>query len=94
MPPGSIDIFIYISDMKQPNLDPSKLDTVICECGSFMWEKFTIAKRIPGLLIGASQETLMQLDTLRCMDCKKVMPEALPLINAIAKEAKPKLTAL
>lgn len=67
---------------KLGNINPANLDNLKCVCGCVIWEKITIAKVIPGIMAGTpGQNQLMQLDTLRCIECKKIMPEAEVLIG-------------
>ena len=66
---------------KQINVNPATLKNHRCKCGCLYWENIIVIKFVPALLAGASEPFPLQINLLRCMECKEVMPEALKLIK-------------
>lgn len=66
---------------KHINVDLTQCSTLECECGNVFFEKEIIVKIIPGIIIGAVQNTNAPIEILRCKNCGKVLPEYEPLLN-------------
>lgn len=66
---------------KHINVDLTQCSTLECECGNIFFEKDIIVKIIPGIIIGAAQNTNVPVEIMRCKKCSKVLPEYEPLLN-------------
>lgn len=64
---------------KQIQVDAQKLPNVACECKNIFWEKVLLAKKVPGLLVGSSTDQLINIEVLRCTDCKQVFIDQIQL---------------
>lgn len=60
---------------KQINVDFTKIKSIPCECGCLLWDKRTVAKKISGIIIGSTQDTIAHIDVLVCSECKKISPD-------------------
>lgn len=64
-----------MSQQKQINVDLTKIASVKCVCGSKFFEQSYIIKKVPGLMVGATQDVMSPVEIYRCSDCKKVLPD-------------------
>jgi len=60
---------------KQLNVDLTKINNTKCKCGSIFWDNTNLIKKVPGLLVGSSQETIANVSILLCHSCGEVFPE-------------------
>jgi len=80
-----------MTESKKLNIDLSQLTNEKCECGNEYWEKCNILKKVPGLMIGQAQATIMPVEMYRCDQCKTLHPDFLELLKKINGEAIKKL---
>lgn len=70
------------------NIDPNKLPTEVCQCGSYFWKNVNIIKEVSGLLIGSPQNQFMVYGILVCAKCET--PHVSVEIKLPTKEELPK----
>ena len=59
-----------------PQVDPLEHETVACKCGSIVFTRKVILKRIPGTLVGQGVEpVLMPLPVIVCEKCGRIIEE-------------------
>lgn len=55
--------------MNEVQVDLSKCDDVICECGNGLFVQCFTLKRIPGLLIAQKQDKIVNTAQMVCSSC-------------------------
>lgn len=73
---------------KKVNVDLSKIKNVKCTCGNTFFEQAYIIKRIPGLMVGSTQDVMSPVEIYRCDKCKEVLPD---FKNAMTEPAEMKI---
>jgi hypothetical protein len=59
--------------MDTPNIDLKKQPTLTCEkCGSMYFKEVTLIKKVPKLMLGTPNDTLVPFPTYMCNDCNHV----------------------
>lgn len=53
-----------------------KISNTKCECGCVFFEKVYAIKKVPGIMIGSISTQIMNIEIMRCIECKEVMPES------------------
>lgn len=62
-----------MEDLTQPRIDLRKQETVDCEkCHSKFFKEVVMLKKVPKLLTGSSEDTLVPFPTYMCNDCGHV----------------------
>lgn len=65
-----------MDEILKPKIDLRQQDTVVCEkCGSKFFKEVVLIKRVPKLLTGASEDTLVPFPTYRCDNCGHINDE-------------------
>ena len=63
------------------NVNLSTIPNVKCSCGCIFWKQVLLTKKVPGLMVGASQDQLVNVPVLLCNDCKNILPDHEILLN-------------
>jgi uncharacterized Zn finger protein len=59
-----------MDDILKPKIDLKKQETVVCEkCGNKFFKEVTLIKKVPKLLTGSSEDTLVPFPTYMCESC-------------------------
>jgi predicted nucleic acid-binding Zn ribbon protein len=54
----------------KPQIDLKKQPTVVCEkCEGMIFREVTLIKKVPGLMLGSKEDTIVPFPTYRCDDC-------------------------
>jgi uncharacterized Zn finger protein len=62
-----------MDDLLKPKIDLKEQETVKCEiCDGIFFKEVVIIKKVPKLLTGSSNDTLVPFPTYRCDDCGHV----------------------
>lgn len=62
-----------MDDILKPKIDLKQQPTVVCEkCGSKFFKEVTMIKKVPKLLTGSSDDTLVPFPTYMCVECSHV----------------------
>jgi len=57
-------------DILKPKIDLKQQETVVCEkCGNKFFKEVTLIKKVPKLLTGSSEDTLVPFPTYMCESC-------------------------
>lgn len=80
-----------MEEPKQLNVNLAQLVNERCACGNDYWEKINILKKVPGLMIGQAQATIMPVEMYRCDKCKTLHPDFTELLKKINGEAIKKM---
>jgi len=68
-----------IGSQPQLNINPSDLTDVVCEsCGNQTFEMIFMFKKLSAVLSPSGKDTMIPLQTYRCMECKTIGKEFLP----------------
>lgn len=60
-------------ETNQPRIDLKQQATVECEnCKGIYFKEVTLLKRVPGLMLGKSEDTLVPFPTYKCDSCGHV----------------------
>lgn len=70
----------------QVQVDLSKFPNEKCSCGSVFFKQVLLIRRVPGLLIGSSQDQIANIAILVCDECNEVFKENQALINLYSKK--------
>lgn len=70
------------------NVNLATIPNEACKCGSIFWKQVLLSKRVKGLLIGSSQDTIANVAILLCHSCDEVFPDH----NALTFFPEPKPT--
>jgi hypothetical protein len=57
------------------NINLATLPNIKCECGCIYWKQILLTKKVSGLMVGASQDQIVNVPVLLCNDCNKLLPE-------------------
>lgn len=77
-----------IQHQHKVNIDLVSAKKIICECGSKLWTEVIICTKVPALMAGNTQDQLVMVKVLQCVECKKIMPEHLPFLNGESETNK------
>ena len=69
------------------HIDPNKLPTEVCQCGSYFWKNVRIIKEVSGMLIGSTQNEFLFFDICVCAKCET--PHVSVKIKLPSKEELP-----
>ncbi len=59
-----------MDDILKPKIDLKQQETVVCEkCGNKFFKEVTLIKKVPKLLTGSSEDTLVPFPTYMCESC-------------------------
>lgn len=62
-----------MDDIIRPKIDLKQQETVACEkCNSKFFKEVVLIKKVPKLLTGSGEDTLVPFPTYRCDDCGHV----------------------
>jgi len=62
-----------MDDILKPRIDLKKQETVKCEkCGSKFFKEVTMIKKVPKLLTGSHEDTIVPFPTYMCVSCDHV----------------------
>jgi uncharacterized Zn finger protein len=62
-----------MDDIIRPKIDLKKQETVTCEkCNSKYFKEVVLLKKVPKLLTGSSEDTLVPFPTYMCNECGHV----------------------
>jgi len=66
-------------DLQKPKIDLRKMDFVNCDkCGSKEFKEITYLKKVPKLLTGSIDDTIVPFPTYACLSCGHVNKELNP----------------
>ncbi len=65
----------------QVQVDLSKFPNEKCSCGSVFFKQLMLIRKVPGLLIGSSQDQIVNVAVLVCDECNEVFKDNQALIN-------------
>jgi hypothetical protein len=57
---------------KQINVDVTKLSDLKCKCGSVTFTPVTFLKRLPGLMVGQTQDQALPVPAYQCTYCHDI----------------------
>jgi len=59
-----------MDDILKPKIDLKQQETVVCEkCGNKFFKEVTLIKKVPKILTGSSEDTLVPFPTYMCESC-------------------------
>jgi len=62
-----------MDDILKPRIDLKQQETVKCEkCGSKFFKEVTMIKKVPKLLTGSHEDTIVPFPTYMCVSCDHV----------------------
>ena len=62
-----------MDDIIRPKIDLKQQETVVCEeCGNKFFKEVTLIKKVPKLLTGSGEDTLVPFPTYMCDACGNV----------------------
>ena len=62
-----------MEDITTPKIDLRKQPTILCEeCGSKFFKEVSMLKKVPKLLTGSPEDTIVPFPTYMCNDCGHV----------------------
>ena len=62
-----------MDDILKPRIDLKQQETVKCEkCGSKFFKEVTMIKKVPKLLTGSQEDTIVPFPTYMCVSCDHV----------------------
>ena len=65
-----------MDDILKPKIDLKQQPTVECEkCTSKYFKEVVLIKKVPKLMTGSSEDTLVPFPTYKCDECGHVNPE-------------------
>ncbi len=62
-----------MSNKTQINLET--IPNIFCKCGCVFWDQVMLTKKVPGLMIGSSQDQFANVAVLICHDCGDILPQ-------------------
>jgi DNA-directed RNA polymerase subunit RPC12/RpoP len=67
-----------MDDIIRPKIDLKQQPTVVCEeCSSKFFKEVTMIKKVPKLLTGSSEDTIVPFPTYACVKCNHINEEFL-----------------
>ena len=60
------------------NINIQDLKSVVCDCGSVLYNQVFIVKRVPGLMAGTPKDTIAPVPVFSCVQCGEILIEFLP----------------
>ena len=75
-----------MSEIIKPKIELSKMDPIACEkCGCKLFQEVSMLKKVPALLTGSPQDTIVPFPTYACKDCGHVNQELDPFFEDTPK---------
>jgi DNA-directed RNA polymerase subunit RPC12/RpoP len=75
-----------MSEIIKPRIELSQMDAIQCEkCGSKLFTEVSMLKKVPALMTGAAQDTIVPFPTYACKDCGHVNDELNPFFEDTPK---------
>ena len=75
-----------MSEIIRPKIELSQMDQIQCEkCGSKLFTEVSMLKKVPALMTGAAQDTIVPFPTYTCKDCGHVNDELNPFFEDTPK---------
>jgi len=75
-----------MSEIIKPKIELSKMDPITCEkCGCKLFTEVSMLKKVPALLTGSPQDTIVPFPTYACKDCGHVNDELNPFFEDTPK---------
>ena len=75
-----------MSEIIRPKIELSQMDAIQCEkCGSKLFTEVSMLKKVPALMTGAAQDTIVPFPTYACKDCGHVNDELNPFFEDTPK---------
>ena len=75
-----------MSEIIRPKIELSKMDPIACEkCECKLFEEVSMLKKIPALMTGSPQDTIVPFPTYACKDCGHVNQELDPFFEDTPK---------
>ena len=75
-----------MSEIIKPRIELSKMEPIQCEkCGSKLFTEVSMLKKVPALMTGAAQDTIVPFPTYACKDCGHVNDELNPFFEDTPK---------
>ena len=71
-----------MTEIIKPRIELSQMEAIQCEkCGCKLFEEVSMLKKVPALMTGASQDTIVPFPTYSCKDCGHVNQELDPFFE-------------
>lgn len=75
-----------MSEIIRPKIELNQMDAIQCEkCGSKLFTEVSMLKKVPALMTGAAQDTIVPFPTYSCKDCGHVNNELNPFFEDTPK---------
>jgi hypothetical protein len=75
-----------MSEIIKPRIELSKMEPIQCEkCGCKLFEEVSMLKKVPALMTGSPQDTIVPFPTYACKDCGHVNDELNPFFEDTPK---------
>ena len=75
-----------MSEIIKPRIELSQMGAIQCEkCGSKLFTEVSMLKKVPALMTGAAQDTIVPFPTYACKDCGHVNDELNPFFEDTPK---------
>ena len=75
-----------MNEIIRPKIELSQMDAIQCEkCGSKLFTEVSMLKKVPALMTGAAQDTIVPFPTYACKDCGHVNDELNPFFEDTPK---------
>ena len=75
-----------MSEIIRPKIELSQMDVIQCgKCGSKLFTEVSMLKKVPALMTGAAQDTIVPFPTYACKDCGHVNDELNPFFEDTPK---------
>lgn len=66
-------------ELQKPKIDLRQMDFVTCDdCGCKKFKEVTFLKRVPKLMLGSTEDTIVPFPTYACIDCGHINNELNP----------------
>jgi hypothetical protein len=71
-----------MSEIIRPKIELSKMDQIKCEkCDCKLFTEVSMLKRVPALMTGSPQDTIVPFPTYACKDCGHINHELDPFFE-------------
>jgi uncharacterized Zn finger protein len=75
-----------MSEIIKPKIELNQLDAIQCEkCECKLFNEVSMLKKIPALMTGSPQDTIVPFPTYSCKDCGHVNEELNPFFDQTPK---------
>jgi len=75
-----------MSEIIRPKIELNQLDAIQCEkCECKLFNEVSMLKKIPALMTGSPQDTIVPFPTYSCKDCGHVNEELNPFFDQTPK---------